>query len=269
MKTKNNTPILAISNLDFTYPGQLLFEDFNIRVNQRDIIGIIGPNGSGKSTLLQLMNGLLKATSGNITLCGNNLSEMTPRQIARKVAFVPQNTVVAHAFTAMEIVLMGRFPYKSMVAFENSDDIRIAREMLEITGATILAERRFDTLSGGEKQRVILASSLAQQPSLLLLDEPTASLDIFFQLHIFDTLKTLNRNSGMTIVAAIHDLNLAGQYCNRIWLLGGPQKFLDGPPEKILKPAILEPVFRVGMNEIAISTNKRWLIPELDRKASL
>jgi len=268
MKTDTETPLLTISDVTFSYPGQSLFTDFSITVNQGDVIGVIGPNGAGKSTLLQIMNGLLKYDSGEIFLKDQNLGSLSRREIAREIAFVPQYTVVAHAFTVMEIVLMGRFPYKSMLALDSNKDIKIVEKMLKVTGAAEFANRQFSTLSGGEKQRVILASALTQEPSLLLLDEPTSALDIYYQLHIFNTLANLNRDSGIAIVMAVHDLNLAGKFCNRIWLLDGPGKFLDGSPTDILKPEILEPVFHVKMTQAATEDGKQWLIPVYDGKSS-
>jgi len=232
-------------------------------VNHGDFIGIVGPNGCGKSTLLQLIIGLLTPDKGTIQLNSADLVRLSPRKIARKMAFVPQHTVVSHGFSALEIVLMGRFPYKSMAALENKTDLKIAREMLETTQSGHLENRRFDTLSGGEQQRVILASALAQEPSVLLLDEPTSSLDLYYQLHIFQTLHRLNHENKLTIITVIHDLNLAKRYCQKIWMLGPECPFTQGPPETILTPEKLESVFNVKMKSI----ESGWLIPELPEKS--
>ena len=189
------------------------------------------------------------------------MNRLSSREIARSISFVPQQTVVSHGFTAFEIVLMGRFPYKSMVALENSEDLEIAGKMMKETGAESFAHRRFDTLSGGEQQRVILASALAQEPSILLLDEPISALDVYYQVHIFNVLKKLNRTLNLTIVLAVHDLNYAARLCNRIWLIND-QNILDGAPAEVLLPEVLAPIFRVEMKQLPFGLNENWLVPD-------
>lgn len=250
--------LLSLSKVAFSYGDKCLFSDLNLTVSSSDFISIIGPNGSGKSTLLQLLNGLLKPSSGTVAFNNLSLARMSTRDIARNIAFVPQQTFVSHGFTALEIVLMGRFPYKSMAAMETDEDVAMAQQVLKTTGALHLADRRFDTLSGGEQQRVILASALVQQPAVLLLDEPTSALDLYYQLHIFKTLKMLNKSQKLTIISAVHDLNLAYRYSDKIWMLDSNARLITGTPDDILSPELLEPVFKVKMTV----AEPFWLIPD-------
>jgi iron complex transport system ATP-binding protein len=259
-------PLLTIDNLAWSYPGNPVFTSFSNAVCRSDFIGVIGPNGVGKSTLLKLVNGVLTPDSGAIKLNGINLRAMTPRQIARKMAFVPQQTVFANSFTVLEVVLMGRFPHKKFLGYENRDDIEMARSILKSTGADAFEDRKFDTLSGGEKQRVILAAALAQQPDILLLDEPLTGLDMYYQLHILSLLAQLNTQQNLTIITALHDINLAGMFCNRIWLLSEPNTHHDGSPEQVLTPGVIASVFRVNMTPIHTDICPRWFIPDIQEQ---
>lgn len=258
-------PVLTIEQLGFSYSEKPIFTALNATVRAGDFIGVTGPNGSGKSTLLKLLNGLLKPGTGRILLRGMDLAGLNRRLIAQKTAFVPQQTVFANAFSVMDIVLMGRFPHKRFLGFENREDVELARSMLTLTGSAGLENRLFDTLSGGEKQRVILASALAQEPDVLILDEPLTGLDIYYQLHILSILKTFNMERNLTIVTALHDVNLAGAFCSRIWLLNGPDVFLDGVPDQVLTPGILESVFHIPMEPVETRRSIRWLVPDLGR----
>jgi len=253
--------ILTVSDLRFSYGDQTIFSDVSVTVRRGAMVGIIGPNGSGKSTLLHLLNGFKQPGGGVVRLDGENVHRMNPRSLARRIAYVPQQTVVAHDFSVMEIVLMGRFPYKSMVAFENDEDIRIAQEMLELTGVSEFRSRRFHSLSGGEQQRVIVAAALAQEPSLILLDEPTSALDIHYQMHIFNILSEMNRRNGLTVMCAIHDINLASLYCNRIWLLGEDNSIRDGSPSEIIRPEEIGRIFNVQLDAVTARDGRTWLIP--------
>lgn len=263
MLLKNKTDdILTIDNLSFSYDEDPFFSGLFLSVKPGDMIGVIGPNGSGKSTLLHLMNGFVKPCSGRIILEGKDLSQMDPRTIARSIAYVPQQTVVAHNFSVFEIVLMGRFPYKSFVAFENAEDLRVASRMLDLTGVSRFKNRRFHSLSGGEQQRVVVAAALAQEPSLMLLDEPTSALDIHYQLHIFNILRELNRTVGLTVVCAVHDINLASLYCDRIWLIDKDHSILDGHPNTILQPDRIGRIFDVHLQSVSTPNGRTWLLPD-------
>ncbi|MBN1297074.1 ABC transporter ATP-binding protein [bacterium] len=254
--------IITLKNVSFSYDDTRLIHRVNLMVAPGDMIGIVGPNGSGKSTLLRLINGLLVPREGTVWLGSRPMQKVSTRSIARQIAFVPQQTVVAHGFSALEIVLMGRFPYKSMVAFENEEDLAIARRMMELTGTLPFSRRRFDSLSGGEQQRVILASALAQEPRVLVLDEPTSALDIFYQIDIFNILKRFNRDNRMTIICAVHDINLAARYCRRIWLMAKDRDIRDGEPGQVLNAETITSLFRVRMRAIATGHGWNWLIPD-------
>jgi iron complex transport system ATP-binding protein len=206
----------------------------SIAVDRGDLIGILGPNGSGKTTLLKILGGTLGPQSGSVTLDGRPISEWSRREIARRIAVVPQETHAPFDFTVLDIVLMGRFPHLGAFSLEGPDDLAIARRALDATGTAAFEGRAFSTLSGGERQRVVIASALAQSPQLLLLDEPTASLDIGHQIEVQTLLGRLNADSGMTMVLSTHDLNLAAALCRRLVLLRGGRVLAAGPTDEVL-----------------------------------
>jgi iron complex transport system ATP-binding protein len=218
----------------FRYSDQWVLEDFSFEVREGEILGIIGPNGSGKTSLLKLMAGLLRPQAGRITLGDQELAQLTPRALARRTAVVPQENHVLFPFTVAEVVLMGRFVHQNGWGWESADDLRIARAVIRLMDLESVAQRTFQELSGGERQRTIIARALAQQAPILLLDEPTAYLDIKHQLEIYATLRRLNKDSGVTIVVVSHDLNLASQYCHRLLLLHEGRAFRTGSPTEVL-----------------------------------
>ena len=200
-------------------------------LSKGEITGVLGPNGSGKTTLLKLLGGLLRPTTGEVRLENDDLAVLGSERLARQMAMVPQETYLAFDYSVLEVVLMGRYPHLGTFELESQDDLIIAREALIATGTNELEQRSFSTLSGGEKQRVIIASALAQlqqvspeqerhlTPGILLLDEPTASLDLGYQLEIASTLRSLNEQHGTTMVVSTHDLNFASSLCNWLVLL--------------------------------------------------
>jgi len=210
--------MLSADRVSFGY-ADFELQDVSIDIPRGSFTGVLGPNGCGKTTLLKLMSGVLKPRAGDVLLEGEPIGHITRRQLARRIAVVPQETHPAFDFTVMEMVLMGRHPHLGPFALEGPADLAIAREALAATGTAHLADRVYMTLSGGEKQRVIIASALTQSPELLLLDEPTASLDIGYQLEIATLLGNLNRERGVTLVLATHDLNLAASLCSDLVLL--------------------------------------------------
>jgi iron complex transport system ATP-binding protein len=218
----------------FRYSDQWVLEDFSFEVREGEILGIIGPNGSGKTSLLKLMAGLLRPQAGRITLGDQELAQLTPRALARRTAVVPQENHVLFPFTVAEVVLMGRFVHQNGWGWESADDLRIARAVIRLMDLESVAQRTFQELSGGERQRTIIARALAQQAPILLLDEPTAYLDIKHQLEIYATLRRLNQDRGVTIVVVSHDLNLASQYCHRLLLLHEGRAFRTGSPTEVL-----------------------------------
>ena len=227
----------------------------SLAIPDGSLIGIIGPNGSGKTTLLRLLAGLLKPSSGRVLLGGRDLHSFSRRELARRMAVVPQETRLAFDFSVQDIVLMGRFPHLGPFEMEGRDDVAIGREALRATGTLDLADRPFATLSGGEKQRVIIAGALAQAASVMLLDEPTAALDPGYQLEIASLLRRLNTERGVTMVVATHDLNLAAALCNQLVLLRAGRVLAAGATRDVLTRENIRRLYDVeadvGFNERA------------------
>ena len=237
-------PFLSIENLFGGYGKEPVINGVSLRVAQKDFLGIIGPNGSGKTTLLRLVSRTLQPLKGEILLQGNNIRALGLKQFCRKAAFVPQDILVNFSFSVREIVLMGRIPHLSRLQAETKKDLSAAQEAMELTDTARLAQKRINCLSAGERQMVFIARSLCQQPDLLLLDEPTSHLDIGHQIQALDLLRRLNRNYGLTIIAVLHDLNLASQYCNRLALMREGRIFLEGTPEEVLTYQNIEAVYK-------------------------
>jgi len=191
----------------------------SIEVQRGTILGLLGPNGSGKTTLVRILAGMLRPDSGSVVLDGTSVSDMARRDLARRIAVVPQETQTTFDFSVIDMVLMGRYPHLGPFALEGLADLEIARDALRATGTAALEARSFATLSGGEKQRVVIASALAQASDVLLLDEPTTALDLGYQFEIVALLRRLNSERGTTMVVSTHDLNLAAALCQRIVLL--------------------------------------------------
>ena len=219
--------------------------EVSLAVERGSFTGLLGPNGCGKTTLLKMMAGVLRPASGTVTLAGRALADMPRRVAARHVAVVPQDTHPAFDYTALEIVLMGRHPHLRATQLEGPGDLAIAHESLESTGTLHLGERPFTSLSGGERQRVVIASALAQQPDVLLLDEPTASLDLGYQLEVAALLRRLSREHDVTMVMATHDLNLAASMCDALALLRQGRLLRHGPTADVLTGAAVRQLYDV------------------------
>jgi iron complex transport system ATP-binding protein len=241
--------LLRVDNVSFGYaarrgPGFAL-RDVSVSVERGSLTGLLGPNGCGKTTLLSLMAGVQRPDRGTVALDGTDVSRLTRRQMAQRVASVPQETHPAFDYSVMEMVLMGRHPHLGAFALEGPADIAIAQEMLASTGTGHLSERAYMTLSGGEKQRVVIAGALAQSPDLLLLDEPTASLDLGFQLDIASLLQRLNHERGVTMVLATHDLNLAASLCTHLVMLRNGQVLAHGTTRDVLNANMVRELYGV------------------------
>jgi iron complex transport system ATP-binding protein len=217
----------------------------SLEVGAGELVGLLGPNGSGKTTMLKLVGGMLRPSRGSIEFCGRRLSEWPRREAARRIAYVPQETHAPFDFSVLDIALMGRFPHLGPFALEGPDDLAIVRRALEATGTEAFAGRLFSTLSGGEKQRVVIASALAQHPQLLLLDEPTASLDVGHQLEVQQLLKRLNGEQNVTMVLSTHDLNFAASLCGRLLLMRNGRVVASGPTEAVLTPDTVRALYDV------------------------
>ncbi len=217
----------------------------SLEVPRGSLTGLLGPNGCGKTTLLRLLAGVAEPQSGDIQIDGRDLRQMSRRAVARTVAVVPQDTHTAFEYTALEMVLMGRHPHLGLFQLEGPDDLAIAQDAMRATGVDHLAGRPYATLSGGEKQRVVIAGALAQAAQVLLLDEPTASLDLGYQLEIASLLATLNRDRGVTMVLATHDLNLAASICDNLVLMREGRVLVQGPPSEVLTSATVRQIYDV------------------------
>ncbi len=239
--------ILLAEHVSFSYSQSTdVVRDVSVSVGRGSLTGLLGPNGCGKTTLLKLLAGIVSPASGDVRFDGTHLPSLSRRAIARRIAVVPQETHPAFDYTALEMVLMGRHPHLGTFQLEGPSDVDLAYEALEATGTRHLAARPYMTLSGGEKQRVVIASALAQQPEVLLLDEPTASLDLGYQLDIQALLVTLNKERGVTMVLATHDLNLAASVCDRLVMMRAGRVVAQGETEAVLTPEHIHELYGVS-----------------------
>ncbi len=243
--------MLSARDVSFAYESRFddarafLLHGVNASIARGSLTGLLGPNGCGKTTLLKLMSGVVRPQRGSFVLDGRDLSRIPRRELARHVAVVPQETHPAFDYSAMEMVLMGRHPHLGPFRLEGPEDFSIAREAMTATGTEHLAHRPYITLSGGEKQRVVIACALAQAPDILLLDEPTASLDLGYQLEVAALLTRLNRERGVTMVLATHDLNLAASLCDTVITMRGGQVLAQGQTSEVLTSAMIQQLYDV------------------------
>jgi len=245
------TPLVELREVEFAYPparGPVPRRPFAIRalsvtVEDGEIFGVIGPNASGKTTLIRLLSRVLVPDRGEIVIAGRPLGALARADVARDIAVVPQDVPQGFPYTVEELVLMGRYPHAPRRLFESDDDREHARQALAATGVLDLRAERLDRLSGGERQRVMLARALAQRPRLLVLDEPTAHLDLRHQVECVELLRRLNRESGLGIVLVSHDLNMAAEICDRLLLLDRGAAVGVGAPKVVLTEATLEAVY--------------------------
>jgi len=234
---------LELKNISFSYFNGLILQDIDLSVRPGEMVGLLGPNGSGKTTLIKIASGILRPKKGEVRMDGALISRMERKAVSRRLAVVPQSFNTPFAFTVKEVVSLGRIPFLKPMAEENENDRKIIDSVMELVGVAALKERRFDELSGGERQKVVLAMALAQQPQILLLDEPTVHLDIHHQVQILEMVKQLNISTGLTVLAAMHDLNLSSLYFNRLILLKAGAIQADGTPAQVLTRDIVESVF--------------------------
>lgn len=250
MTSAHALPMLHAVSLSFGYPsgartGRLAVNDVTLGIARGAIVGLLGPNGSGKTTLLRLLAGMATPLRGEVQLAGEPVAGLPRRTLARRLAVVPQDTHTAFDFSVLDMVLMGRYPHLGPFALEGAEDLRLARDAMAATGTAHLEDRAFSTLSGGERQRVVIAGALAQSSDVLLLDEPTASLDLGYQLEIAALLGRINRERGTTIVIATHDLNLAATVCQQMVMLKDGQVIAQGPTAETLTPGHLRTLYGV------------------------
>jgi iron complex transport system ATP-binding protein len=232
-----------IENFSCGYPAKFVLEDISFEIAKGDFVGIIGPNGSGKTTLFRGISGELPALAGSSTLNKKNLQQMSLKEKACSLAVVTQNIEIG-SMTLEEYVLMGRIPYrKQFQFFETAEDIAIAEKYLELTGITHLRSKLMNALSGGEQQLAGIARALTQDPQLLLLDEPTSHLDITHQVQILNLIRRLSRELGLTVLMIIHDLNLAGEYCDSLIMMQKGRMRKMGTPMEVINYKDIEAVY--------------------------
>jgi iron complex transport system ATP-binding protein len=235
---------IQTENLAFAYREKPVLDGVSLAVEKGEALGILGPNGSGKTTLLKLLSGVLRG-NGAIKINGQAMRNHSRRELSRLIAVVPQESQISFPYTVGEIVLMGRASHHNPLAFESEADREVVRRSMELTEVLPLTDRYLHELSGGEKQRVIIARALAQEPEILLLDEPSAFLDLKHQVQILDLLRRLNRERALTVVAALHDLNLAALYFPRLMILREGNIYRDGTPAEVLTEKTIEEIYGI------------------------
>lgn len=253
---------IGARDLTFSYGDSIILNDISLKIANGNILTIIGPNGSGKSTLLKNLASTLTPDKGAIFLDSKALNQFSAKELGREIAVVPQNTNIEYDFTVHEIVLMGRNPYVGRFKQETEEDLSIVKAAMERTNTWELKNRSIDKLSGGEAQRVIIARAIAQEPHILLLDEPTAALDMHHQIEVLDLLKRLNEEKSITIIMALHDINLAARYSKEILLLHKGEKIIMGKPEEVITKKNLQKAYKIDMIvEKNLYTNSLQVIP--------
>jgi iron complex transport system ATP-binding protein len=239
--------MLDIESISFKYGTIKVLEDVTFTADRGECIGIIGPNGSGKSTLLKTLSKVLKPAAGKVVVCGKDLERYSVKELARQMAVVPQDTSIEFDFTCLEVVLMGRNPHMGRFELEGRKDLDIAKEAMTLTNTWHLRERPLSEISGGERQRVIIARALAQEPAVLLLDEPVSHLDINHQIEILTLVERLKARSGLVVIVILHDLNLAARYCDRLVLLCQNKILATGRPDEVLTQEHIRQAFHANV----------------------
>lgn len=238
--------LLSANSLSLSYNGHNVVEGFNLSIPKRTIVGLVGPNGSGKTTILRALAGLIEPRAGTALVQGKPAVRLDKRLRARKIGWVPQQESAAWPLTVSEVVRLGRAPHRGWLMPFTAEDMDIVECALARADLLPLKHRPVNKLSGGEFQRVLIARVLAQEPEALLLDEPTASLDIHHQIQVLDLVRGLVHEKGLSVVMAIHDLNLAVRYCDQLVLLNRGRQVSAGTPEEVLTPENLHAVFGVN-----------------------
>jgi len=237
---------LEMQNVTLTYGPKVVVRDLTFQMMPGEMLGLVGPNGCGKSTIIKALSHIIPPYSGRILLNGKDISQISHKNLSCMLGVVPQMPLLPSIFTAFEIVLMGRNPHLGLFQYEGPKDMAITWQAMERASTQHLAHRRVNELSGGEIQGIVIARVLAQETEAILLDEPTANLDIGRQIEILDLIKSLCRENNMTVVAALHDLNLASQYCDQLVLINNGRIHAEGTPEKVINTENIEEVYGSG-----------------------
>lgn len=252
--------MLTLENVELKYTDRTVLEGLSFTVKKGECFGIIGPNGSGKTTLLKLLSGLFSPTGGQVHLQRRPVHRIPRKELARTMAVVSQEPIPSDPLSVYDAVMMGRYPYLHWYQQENKHDRQKVKEALEATGLLALQHTMLDSLSGGERQRVAIARAMVQEPQILLLDEPTAFLDIGYQLSILTQVYKWKVESHLTVMIVLHDLNLAAQFCDRLLLLDKGEMKALGTPAEVLAKEKLKQVYRT---EMEIITHPRKQVPQV------
>ena len=235
--------MLEVNNIGFSYPNGAVLDGLSLEVAEGETVGLVGPNGSGKTTLMRLVTGVLYPETGDVRVGGLSMAGLSSKERAKRVAIVPQNPQLPLSFSVLDLVLMGRNAHLGLLQWEGERDVKIAVEAMETTETLHLASRAIDTLSGGEQQRAVVATALAQQAPVLLLDEPTSSLDLAHQSKVMELVGQTQRRRGGVVLMGMHDLTLAGQYCDRIVMLAEGRAYASGRPRDVLTAKNIRDVY--------------------------
>ena len=251
---------LNVNDLHYKYRDKYVLEGATVEIRPGEILGILGQNGSGKTTLLKNLNRNLSPESGSVYLDGDDLKDLTKNDIARSIAAVPQGNEIKFSFTVEDIISMGRMPFQRQFAGESSEDMEIIEEAMRDTNLLEMRDRRINEMSGGERQKVIIARALAQTPKYLLMDEPTNHLDINAQFEVLDLVSGLARKKGISVVLVSHNLPMAARYCDRIALIKDRRVMCEGTPEEILTPENMRDVFSVDAELVVNPKTGRYSV---------
>lgn len=251
---------IRINHLNVGYGQRKIINNFSATLREKEILCLIGPNGSGKSTLLKALIGILPYQSGEIFLDGRELQTCKPKEVSQKIALLPQIHHAPGDFTVRELVSYGRMPHQKMFRPDSSSDHDIVTHAMERTRTLVFADRHIKELSGGELQRVWLACSLAQQPRILFLDEPTTYLDICHQLEMIELVQKLCYEDGLGVVLVLHDLSQALDMSDRVIVLRNGEKYAEGPPDEVIEPEMLREVYGVGCRLVPVQDRRRPVI---------
>lgn len=235
--------MIKINNISLSYGDKIILENINLIFKEKSFVGIIGKNGAGKSTLLKAITGLLKPIKGNVFIDTDDVYKMKKNILAKKISFMPQIIQTDFSFKVKDFIMFGRYPYMNMFKLATKQDFKTVKDVMDFTRTTEFAERNINELSGGEKQKVLLAQTLVQQTDIIALDEPTSHLDIGNQAAIFKLLKMLNEQYNKTIITTVHDLNLTGEFCSDIVLLDNKKVFNFGKVEEVLNYKDIEKIY--------------------------
>ncbi len=255
-----SSDVLVFTNVAAGYGNREILKDVTMTIQEGEFSSLIGSNGTGKSTLIKCISGLLPLKRGSITICGKENSRLKNKERAQMVAVVPQSYHVEYNFLVEDIVMMGRNPYMGLGRKEGREDYEIVEEAMEMTNTSIFRGRFYNELSGGERQRVVLARAIAQKPRIILLDEPTSALDVHHQIEVMELISKLNQNENMTVLAVLHDINMASRFCKRMIMLQNGTVFEEGTPHEVINRDNMENLYKM---KLVIQENALFHKPEI------